>query len=178
MREMWKPVPGHPKHEVSNKGRIRALPGALINRQPVLRTTLRKLNLNDGYLRVRLDGRMYHVHTLVLTVWQRPRRGKEECRHLNDDRSDNRYPENIVWGTRSEQHADRYRNGWTPPSIVHPASAIAKRSGEGNGQAKLTRKQVEEIKAASGSWGFRTKLAKKYGVSPATITYIRQGQRW
>jgi hypothetical protein len=55
---------------------------------------------------------------------------------------------------------------------------IARKSGERNGQAKLTDEEVEKIRTANGAWGFQRRLARKYGVSPATITAIRQGKSW
>jgi hypothetical protein len=176
VREQWRAIPGCLLHEVSNKGRVRALPGALINKQAVCKITLRSTKPDAcGYPRVTVCGRIRHVHVLVLTVWHRPRRKGEECRHLNGNPADNRYPENIVWGTRAENRQDLLGTGWKQRKWKYPAESV--RWGNANHATKLTEKQVAAIRAADGSWGFRTRLAKKYGVSGATITMIRQGKR-
>lgn len=41
--------------------------------------------------------------------------------------------------------------------------------------AKLTAKEAEEIRAASGT---QQEIASKYGVSRATVWYIRSGRHW
>ena len=56
--------------------------------------------------------------------------------------------------------------------------------GEHNGKAKLTRQQVREIKkmlhaAANGKIKiYQYQIARYYGVSEATVSYLKNGGRW
>lgn len=51
--------------------------------------------------------------------------------------------------------------------------------GERNGNSKLTREQVEEIRRDHRPFtNSKRKLAKKYGVSPRAIDFILQGRNW
>jgi hypothetical protein len=83
-----------------------------------------------------------------------------ECRHLDDDPANNR-PDNLCWGTREENIADRIRNGWRSPL------------------AKLTDDDVREIRAICAS-GTMTSglLAAKFGVSRRTINHIVKMRSW
>lgn len=54
--------------------------------------------------------------------------------------------------------------------------------GEGNPNVKLSERQVEAIRAKAARprnrYGWMSALARKYGVSPATIGDIVHGRRW
>jgi hypothetical protein len=56
--------------------------------------------------------------------------------------------------------------------------------GEANGKAKLTRQQAKSIKQmlrakADGKCDlYLYQIARLYGVSPATISYLKNGGRW
>jgi DNA-binding CsgD family transcriptional regulator len=56
--------------------------------------------------------------------------------------------------------------------------------GEHNGKAKLTRRQVGEIRkmlraAAAGKIKiYQYQIARYYGVSEATVSYLKNGGRW
>jgi hypothetical protein len=90
---------------VSDHGRVRSLKSGRILKQ----TSTRK-----GYKTVSLSRHpevgFYRIHRLVLDSFVRPRREKEECRHLNGDPADNRL-ENICWGTAIENAQDKVRHG-------------------------------------------------------------------
>lgn len=65
-----------------------------------------------------------------------------------------------------ETQNEQRRNGtWINPCL----------KGELNPQAKLTEKQVSEIKASNED---RNILAKRYGISPGHIWKIRSGMAW
>jgi len=83
-----------------------------------------------------------------------------ECRHLDDNPTNNR-PDNLRWGTRLENMADRFHNG------------------RKNHLAKLTAENVREIRAthASGA-AARRLLADKFGVSRRTISQIVHRRTW
>lgn len=50
--------------------------------------------------------------------------------------------------------------------------------GESCGTAKLTNKQVLDIRSRSVCWGSEKRLAKEFGVNPNTICHIRKGRTW
>lgn len=119
--EIWKPVLGYEDfYEVSNRGRVRSLPRMAPRRGkgavPVPGRILTAY-MHGGYPAVKLSvGGVYRrcdVHALVCQAWHGPCPLGMECRHLDDDKS-NTSPENLVWGTRAENMADRIRNGIDP----------------------------------------------------------------
>lgn len=62
----------------------------------------------------RLDRVTKYVHALVCSAFHGPKSDpKLQVRHLNGDRLDNR-PENLRWGTCSENMHDRVRHGNSP----------------------------------------------------------------
>lgn len=78
MREFWVPVKGHPRYEVSSLGRIRK-----IGEEKML-----CWHLNDGCKRVRLDGKKYYIHRLVMDSFFDDYNG-EYITHINGDKYDN-----------------------------------------------------------------------------------------
>jgi hypothetical protein len=73
---------------------------------------VRKINgLNSrGYRTVGVKGRVYQVHALVALAFHGPMPEGLEVRHLDDVKTNNR-PENLLYGTRSENRLDAVRNG-------------------------------------------------------------------
>jgi hypothetical protein len=87
-----------------------------------------------------------------------------EVRHLNGNPLDNR-PENLAWGTVAENCSDTVRHGRSL-------------RGERNASAKLTSKQVRGIRERYRRGETQCVLAKKFGVSQATISSIVLRQSW
>jgi hypothetical protein len=87
--EVWQPVRDFEGiYEVSNMGRVRSLTRKIIAR---------------GSSRV--------AHILVCEAFHGPKpEPHHEVRHLNGNGQDNR-PENLAWGTKSENRADAVRHG-------------------------------------------------------------------
>lgn len=128
----------------------------------------RKPDLNNkGYLTVRLpsdDGSKHHVsvHRMVCIAFRGPQPdGRPHAAHLNSDKTDNR-EQNLAWKTPKENEADKVAVG---RSNKH----------ERNGRAKLTRNQVDEIRASTAT---NIALAAKYGISPTSIGEARNGVKW
>lgn len=111
-QETWRPVVGWDDlYEVSDQGQVRrTAPGPSTRVGRVLKpsTTSKGYSVVRLYRnRVRLDKR---VHRLVLEAFVGACPLGMECRHLDDDKSNNQLP-NLVWGTRGENEYDKVRNG-------------------------------------------------------------------
>jgi hypothetical protein len=163
--EVWKDIDGWPYHQVSNKGRVRVLPGGKVRKRTVKEVEIRTLTLDPRYMVICQGKYMHYVHHLVLKAFAGPCPPGLECRHLNGDKSDNRWPENLEWGTAEENSKDRARHG----------SQIF---GERCSYAKLTESQVSDIRSRRWFWGIDGCLAKEFGVSRQTINDIRCGRTW
>ena len=88
-----------------------------------------------------------------------------------------------IWG---DTHPMLGKTGDKSPSFGKPGNFTGKkhsseskskmgRFGENHNCSKLTEKDVLEILSSSGSC---RALAKQYGVTPATISYIKTGKKW
>jgi hypothetical protein len=111
--ENWKPVAGYEGiYAVSDHGRIkrvRAFKNGSVGR------FLRPGACDRcGHLLVcccsRGRKRTTQVHRLVLAAFVGPCPDGMECRHLDGNPANNRI-ENLCWGTRAENNADRVRHG-------------------------------------------------------------------
>lgn len=102
----WREVVTHPQYEVSDSGVVRRSSSGLI---------LKQWMSNVGYWMVSLSGPRKHftVHSLVALTFIGARPPGAVCRHINDDRLDNRVA-NLIWGTQSENIYDSVRNGKHP----------------------------------------------------------------
>jgi len=124
--EEWRAVPGFEgRYEVSNLGQVRSLGrtetySRILNdgrRDNVTRTKKTKPlvgNLgSNGYLTVRLKGKTYAIHRLVLTAFVGPRpEGQAACH--NDGDSVNNILSNLRWDTYQANNMDRAKHGTWP----------------------------------------------------------------
>ncbi len=161
MEEVWKPIPGYEgEYEVSNWGRVRSLDRR--DRAGARRKgkILRPSPHPKGYKIVHIYDRVFTIHELVALVFHGPRPDGMEVNHIDLDRANNR-SENLEYLTRSQNVIHGILN--------NPASK----------RTVLTPAQVQEIrKTFTGKRGEQAHLARRYKVSPATISYILSGQRW
>jgi hypothetical protein len=122
----WRDIPGYPFYQASSDGRVRSV-DRVVHFSPSWRapqgykrwTKGRELRPavhnsprnNSGHLMVML-GRKVHldVHVAVALAFHGPRPEGCEVLHLNHDPADNR-PENLKWGTRSENLRMDYESG-------------------------------------------------------------------
>lgn len=148
---MFVPVPGYPGFSVSEDGEIRGPRGPL---RPMARDSGHLYVL--PYRKPKLD-----VHVAVLLAFVGPKPEGTEARHLNGVPTDNRL-DNLAWGTRLENAADRQLHGAEP-------------WGEAKSDARLTVEQVRKIRADSRS--SRT-VGVAFGVSHSTVQRIRRGEDW
>jgi hypothetical protein len=166
-KETWRSIPGFNGYDVSSIGRIRSwkVKGSNTARLAQCPWLLKTPQAATGYLMVCLsftDGRQrsYPVHRLVALAFVGIPKPGEVCRHLNDNKLDNR-PCNLAWGTQRENVLDSIRNG--------------NRTGERASSAKLTKAQVIAILESKDK---ARALATFYGVSIHTIYNIRFGKTW
>jgi hypothetical protein len=166
--ERWLPVVGYEGvYSVSSHGRIRRDKGGARCRSGRI---LKSANQN-GYRFVGLYrdgiGISFYVHRLVLEAFVGPCPPKHECRHFPDsDRTNNRL-ENLSWGTRIENTADKYIHG----------TALAAHS-ETHPSAKLTNAEVRQIREELASGGSDAVLARRYGIDPSCINNIKHRKTW
>jgi uncharacterized protein len=136
--EQWKPVVGWEDfYEVSNKGRVRS-------RNKVLRA----IENAHGYIVVNLTGAgqrsQRKIHSLVLEAFAGPCPEGQEALHGPGGQQDNRWPQNLSWGTREKNVADKLRDG------THQIN-----QGGRGGSSKF--KGVSSHKA-SGKWSAQIKI--------------------
>jgi hypothetical protein len=159
---LWSPVPGASRYLVSDCGEVVTM--------QFKRPRKRAEAMAGKYHGIQLmhdDGerRTRYLHRMVLEAFVGPAPDGMEARHLNGDRFDNRL-ENLAWGTRKENHADKKRHGTSA-------------RGERNPQAKLTREDVEEMRSlyAAGGWTFK-RLASRFDVTTMTAHRAVRGETW
>lgn len=118
MKEIWKPVLDYiGLYEVSNLGRVRSLKFGKVR-------ILKPVKTKDGYLRVGLwkDGnqKWFLVHRLVWEAFNGEIPEGMEVNHINEIKTDNRYPENLNllthtannnYGTRNKRVSVAMTNG-------------------------------------------------------------------
>jgi hypothetical protein len=125
---------------------------------------------SHGYLRVRMllnNGvrKSFFVHKLVAEAYLPPRPTKNhEIRHLDGTRTNNK-SSNLMWGTRSENAADREKHGKTA-------------RGSNNGVSKLTEDAVLTILKDYENGVSTTDLAIQYGVSTTSIRMAINNKQW
>jgi hypothetical protein len=92
------PVPGHPRWEVDERGFVyrdgRYIHGCV----------------NNGYVKIYFDGKTVMRGHIVCLAFHGPKPECLELRH-KDDVKLNDEPDNLAWGTRLENCADRKING-------------------------------------------------------------------
>lgn len=123
--------------------------------------TLKPYVSPDGYHHVLIRNRKLRVHHAVLLAFGFARPEGRECRHLDGNPANN-HLDNLAWGTRLENAADRQRHGTEP-------------RGEQKTGHRLTKAQVYEIRRDPRA---SRQVGGDYGVSHTTVLSIRCGKLW
>ena len=121
----------------------------------------------DGYGSIKIDGKMTRVHRLswILHNGVIPD-GLCICHHCDNRKCCN--PTHLFMGTRADNNYDMERKG-----------RGRNLKGEKHGMAKLTLKQVKEIrKLHRKGYLNQADLAKRYGVNRTTIWEIIHRNNW
>lgn len=170
---VWKDIEGYEGfYQVSNMVKVRSLDRVVNNNggKWLVKGRILKPNLNShGYLQVILCKNGIHraktVHRLIAEAFIKNPNNYPQINHKNGIKTDNRV-DNLEWCDQSHNMRHAYKNG------------LSSKIGEKNSRAKLTKKQVIEIKARL-LVGFKcVGLAKEYDVNPATISDIKTEKSW
>lgn len=158
--EVWVNIPEITgvDYAISNHGRV-ARAGRILATPPD----------GTGYPQVNLhiDGQRHHwkVHELVLLAFEGPRPDSMEARHKNGIKTDNRWPENLCWGTKPENEDDKIEHGTS-------------NRGERHGHHELTESDVLEIRRRYAQGERVTELARSFGRSRQCIGHVVHHRRW
>jgi len=174
--EKWLPVIGYEGYyEVSNRGRVRSLPRDINMKNGVTRrlsgTVLLSAPSPRGYLAVHLNqggrGKTTAIHSMVALAFVPNPDAKPFVCHRNDIKTDNR-AENLYWGTRVENEADKARNGrnsWSNRTeCVHGHPFDEKNTALDVRGGKVRRRCRECYRLQGVKKRARAKLAKAEGV--------------
>lgn len=166
------PIPGWNCYRASTEGKITSMYKWRGKQYRDLEPTLR-----DGYEVVTInryvngikETKFFGVHQLVLLTFVGPCPAGMECRHLDNNKRNNRL-ENLKWGTPKENGQDRVRSG---------ASMRNRPRGSSHGNSKLTEDIVRRIRFTyeTGKYN-QVQLAKMYDTSPTQICYIVKRKTW
>ena len=173
LTEYWLDIPGYKGYyQVSNYGNVRSLNRVITQqndrKQLVKGRALKPHLTNKGYFKVHLsrDGKRKSrsIHRLVAMAFLPNKLDKPQVNHINGCKTDNNLC-NLEWNTQSEQQIHAYQNGLQP-------------KGEKHHYAKLTRKEVIQIKQLLKHRVLQKDLAAKFNVSQQVISAIKTGSRW
>lgn len=156
----WKPVIGYDlDYTASDTGLIRSKTKILAPYQ-----------MANGYVTVHLKRgekwRPFLVHRVIAEAFIPNPEQKATVNHKNGVKTDNRTL-NLEWASQSEnnQHAND--------------TGLREQKGELNHMAKLTSKQVQEIRRKYKPWEYtQQRLAEEYGVTQTLISQVILDKIW
>jgi hypothetical protein len=166
--EIWKEIPGYPKYQVSNLGRVRT------PRHFKAPKILKFAVGNSGYAHLQLTFAKYcsttmDIHRLVaITFLGVPFNDTYQVNHKDGNKLNNRL-ENLVWVSPQENIHHAIQNGHI------------NQFGENGPNTKLSAEQVLAIRKEmeDSKWKLTYKaLGEKYGVNSNTIRLIVYRLRW
>ena len=167
----WRSLEDFPDYQFSDTGLVKK------------KGKYHKLFLNDGYPSVVVSNKFIRkqvrVHRVVAELFIGSCPEGQLVRHLDDDRENNNLS-NLAYGTCKDNMQDAVRNGKMAKGDKHFSKTnpekVLKR--EKHGRAKLTQKEVNEIKETEYYHGCNVYLAKKFNISHTTIWRIRNNYTW
>ena len=165
----FRDVPGWPGYVVGSNGSVWS---CRVNRKPWIDPAcwheLKPVRFSNDYRMVCLHDHsrswQVQVHRLVLLAFRGPCPDGWQTRHLDGDRGNNRL-ENLAWGTRAENYADRARHG-------------REARGERVGTSRLTEATVREIRRLYAAGATKRGLGRLFGVNGRMIDFIVRRVFW
>lgn len=170
-KERWLPIPWYEGvYEVSNLGRVRSL--NLMRREK--NEGLMKISVHKGtgyrlvFFSKNNHNIAHRVARLVARAFIKNPENKPQVNHKDFNRQ-NDCVENLEWVTASE-------------NLLHAHTKKSRKKPDHQGSkhpyAKLTEKDVREIRKAKKYYGYLFDLSEKYGIARNYICMIRDKQNW
>ena len=160
---IWKPIPGYPRYEVSDTGKVFD-----IHTQELVKP---KLN-NCGYLRVGTRKNRVFVHRLVALAFI-PNPLNKPCVNHIDGVKTNNHVSNLEWVTYSENINHAYKNGLEKKIFGKDHPQYGK-VGSMSKSSKLTDEQRLMIPELIKSGKSMAQIAREWGVSRGCIKKTNQ----
>ncbi len=174
----YRDVQGYPGYRAGNDGTIWTCwikvgrPNGESGNYSAMGSVYRRLKSHPtkkGHLQVSLQvnssRKVLRVHRIILETFIGPCPSGMIARHFPDRNPANNNVSNLSWGTYRENEADK---------IIHGTDT---RYGERNWRAKLSDRQVDEIRHRRSMGDGLKEMAAFYGVTRATISRIALGKR-
>lgn len=166
-QEIWVPVLGYEgRYEVSNLGRIKSFYHC---DKKLITPKIKAIQTNpNGYKTITLSVNRrvkgFMVSRLVLAAFDKPMPSTIDCRHLDGDKSNNKL-NNLKWGTRKENEADKLLHGTRP-------------LGETNGASKMKSDQILKIRELHEQGLNSRQIADMFNSCQQNIWHIINRKTW
>ena len=158
-----RPIARSPRYLIDEDGHVFSTIGGT-TKEIVPSNSGRYLHVTLG-MGVGVKRQTVDVHVLVAETFIGPCPPGEEVRHLDGDQRHNHWS-NLGYATHEVNISDKNAHGTGTVGEHHPG-------------AKLTAKQVEDIRSRDCSGrGAQRALAREFGVAASVICRIRKGQLW
>ena len=119
----------------------------------------------NGYLSVKIDGKLESIHRLVGKLFIHNPHNKNEINHIDGDKTNNKV-ENLEWVSPRE-------------NIQHKIHQLGKEHrGSKNGMAKLTLEEAEKIKLLYQAGYSQNKLGEMFSISQGKISNVVNGKSY
>jgi len=172
---LTKPIPSAPGYFIDSVGNVYNKRGKRMTQQIT----------KKGYCRVHLqisgETKSKSIHSIVAEVFIGERPFGMQIRHLDGNKLNNNSG-NLLYGTASENEADKLFHGTKPTGQKNGANTFPEKRprGSSHGKSRLSEEEVAIIKRELKTCkrGVGVKLAKQFGVSTATISSIKSGGVW
>jgi hypothetical protein len=114
------------------------------------------------YHRIRINGKRYALHVLMLEVFVGPRPlGAEAC-HFPDPDQNNNSIDNLKWGSHQENQKHRE---------LHRTSNV----GESNGQSRFTDDDIAEMRRLYALGETQSSIRMQFNASASTVSSVVRG---
>ena len=179
--EYFKEFPLNDNYMVSNLGRIYSKKRMGMNNTRTYGGSFCEGSFDkDGYLKIYLykrnQSKRYFVHRVVAQTFLKNTDSSLVVNHKNGVKTDNRI-ENLEWTTVAENNRHAYKTGLN--SIESSTNRLPRLCGEDHGCAKLTWKEVNEIRRLFEDEGVgKSALARMFNISKSTSGRIINKKIW